>query len=36
VDLGDLVPSLDRTERWDRQLPLDEQQRLAFARSSRE
>jgi putative ATP-binding cassette transporter len=32
VDLGDLVPSLDRTERWDRQLPLDEQQRLAFAR----
>ena len=32
VDLGDLVPSLDRTERWDRQLPLDERQRLAFAR----
>jgi putative ATP-binding cassette transporter len=32
VDLGHLVPSLDRTERWDRQLPLDEQQRLAFAR----
>jgi hypothetical protein len=32
VDLGDLVPSLDRSERWDRQLPLDEQQRLAFAR----
>jgi putative ATP-binding cassette transporter len=32
VDLGDLVPSLDRAERWDRQLPLDEQQRLAFAR----
>ena len=32
VDLGDLVPSLDRTDRWDRQLPLDEQQRLAFAR----
>jgi putative ATP-binding cassette transporter len=32
VDLGQLVPSLDRTERWDRQLPLDEQQRLAFAR----
>jgi vitamin B12/bleomycin/antimicrobial peptide transport system ATP-binding/permease protein len=32
VDLGDLVPSLDRTERWDQQLPLDEQQRLAFAR----
>ena len=32
VDLGHLVPSLERTERWDRQLPLDEQQRLAFAR----
>jgi putative ATP-binding cassette transporter len=32
VDLGHLVPSLDRVERWDRQLPLDEQQRLAFAR----
>jgi vitamin B12/bleomycin/antimicrobial peptide transport system ATP-binding/permease protein len=32
VDLGDLVPALDRSERWDRQLPLDEQQRLAFAR----
>jgi putative ATP-binding cassette transporter len=32
VDLGHLAPSLDRTERWDRELPLDEQQRLAFAR----
>ena len=32
ADLGHLVSSLDRTERWDRQLPLDEQQRLAFAR----
>jgi vitamin B12/bleomycin/antimicrobial peptide transport system ATP-binding/permease protein len=32
VDLGHLVPSLDRTGRWDQQLPLDEQQRLAFAR----
>ena len=32
VDLGHLVPSLDRTERWDHQLSLDEQQRLAFAR----
>jgi len=32
VDLGHLAPSLDRTERWDRQLSLDEQQRLAFAR----
>jgi vitamin B12/bleomycin/antimicrobial peptide transport system ATP-binding/permease protein len=32
VDLGHLAASLDRTERWDRQLSLDEQQRLAFAR----
>ena len=32
MDLGHLVPSLDRTGRWDRELPLDEQQRLAFAR----
>ena len=32
VDLGHLLPLLDRTDRWDRQLPLDEQQRLAFAR----
>ena len=32
VGLGHLVPSLDRADRWDRQLPLDEQQRLAFAR----
>jgi putative ATP-binding cassette transporter len=32
VDLGHLVPMLDRKDRWDRQLPLDEQQRLAFAR----
>ena len=32
VDLGHLVPLLDRTERWDHQLSLDEQQRLAFAR----
>ena len=32
VDLGHLVPSLDRTDRWDQQLPLEEQQRLAFAR----
>src|SRR5919106_2726758 len=32
VDLAHLAPSLDRTERWDRQLSLDEQQRLAFAR----
>jgi putative ATP-binding cassette transporter len=32
VGLGRLVPSLDRGERWDKLLPLDEQQRLAFAR----
>jgi putative ATP-binding cassette transporter len=32
VDLGHLLPSLDRSDRWDRQLPLEEQQRLAFAR----
>jgi vitamin B12/bleomycin/antimicrobial peptide transport system ATP-binding/permease protein len=32
VDLDHLVPSLDRTDSWDRQLSLDEQQRLAFAR----
>jgi putative ATP-binding cassette transporter len=32
VDLGYLTPSLDRDERWDRKLSLDEQQRLAFAR----
>jgi vitamin B12/bleomycin/antimicrobial peptide transport system ATP-binding/permease protein len=32
VDLGHLAPALDRTERWDRQLSLDEQQRLAFTR----
>ncbi len=32
VDLGHLLPSLDRAERWDRQLSLDEQQRVAFAR----
>ena len=32
VDLGHLAPSLDRSDRWDRELSLDEQQRLAFAR----
>ena len=32
VGLGHLVPSLDQEDRWDRQLALDEQQRLAFAR----
>lgn len=30
--LGHLAPRLDRIERWDRELPLDEQQRLAFVR----
>jgi putative ATP-binding cassette transporter len=32
LDLAHLVPALDLAERWDRQLPLDEQQRLAIAR----
>lgn len=32
LELGNLVPLLDRTDRWSRQLPLDEQQRLAFVR----
>jgi putative ATP-binding cassette transporter len=32
VDLGHLATGVDRVERWDRQLSLDEQQRLAFAR----
>ncbi|MGH6921382.1 MAG: ABC transporter ATP-binding protein/permease [Geminicoccaceae bacterium] len=32
TDLAHLAPSLDRIERWDRKLSLDEQQRLAFAR----
>jgi vitamin B12/bleomycin/antimicrobial peptide transport system ATP-binding/permease protein len=32
VGLDHLVPSLDREERWDKDLSLDEQQRLAFAR----
>ncbi len=32
LDLAHLVPALDRSGRWDRTLPLDEQQRLAFAR----
>ena len=31
-DLGNLIPKLDRTERWDRELSLGEQERLAFAR----
>jgi vitamin B12/bleomycin/antimicrobial peptide transport system ATP-binding/permease protein len=32
VGLGPLARSLDRDDRWDRTLSLDEQQRLAFAR----
>jgi vitamin B12/bleomycin/antimicrobial peptide transport system ATP-binding/permease protein len=32
VGLGHLASSLERRERWDRHLSLDEQQRLAFAR----
>ena len=32
VDLAHLAASLDSIERWDHQLPLDEQQRLAIAR----
>jgi putative ATP-binding cassette transporter len=31
-DLGSLVPKLDREERWDRELSLGEQERIAFAR----
>ncbi|WP_316164977.1 MULTISPECIES: ABC transporter ATP-binding protein/permease [unclassified Bradyrhizobium] len=31
-DLGDLIPRLDKTERWDKELSLGEQERLAFAR----
>ncbi len=33
VGLGELAPQLDRSARWDRELALDEQQRLAFARA---
>jgi putative ATP-binding cassette transporter len=32
VGLGHLVPTLDQEQRWDKNLPLEEQQRLAFAR----
>ncbi len=32
VGLGRLAPSLDKVQRWDRELSFDEQQRLAFAR----
>ena len=31
-DLGDLVTKLDQEERWDKELSLGEQERLAFAR----
>ena len=31
-DLGNLLDKLDRVERWDRELSLGEQERLAFAR----
>ncbi|BAR57888.1 putative ATP-binding cassette transporter [Bradyrhizobium diazoefficiens] len=31
-DLGNLIPKLDTTERWDKELSLGEQERLAFAR----
>lgn len=33
VHLDYLLPSLDRQARWDKELSLDEQQRLAFART---
>jgi putative ATP-binding cassette transporter len=32
VDLGHLVPQLGKEQRWDRQLSLDQQQRVVFAR----
>jgi len=32
VDLEELIPALDRKARWDKDLSLGEQQRLAFAR----
>jgi putative ATP-binding cassette transporter len=32
TNLGHLIPSLDRVERWDKRLTADEQQHLAFAR----
>jgi vitamin B12/bleomycin/antimicrobial peptide transport system ATP-binding/permease protein len=32
VGLGHLVPTLDHEQRWDKELPVEEQQRLAFAR----
>jgi putative ATP-binding cassette transporter len=32
VGLGHLVPALEHEQRWDKELPVEEQQRLAFAR----
>ena len=32
VGLGHLVPTLGQEQRWDKNLPLEEQQRLGFAR----
>jgi vitamin B12/bleomycin/antimicrobial peptide transport system ATP-binding/permease protein len=32
VGLGHLVPALEHAQRWDKELPVEEQQRLAFAR----
>jgi vitamin B12/bleomycin/antimicrobial peptide transport system ATP-binding/permease protein len=32
VGLGHLVPALEQAQRWDKELPVEEQQRLAFAR----
>jgi putative ATP-binding cassette transporter len=32
VGLGHLVPALENEQRWDKELPVEEQQRLAFAR----
>jgi putative ATP-binding cassette transporter len=31
-DLGNLIPKLDHVDRWDKELSLGEQERLAFAR----
>ena len=31
-DLGNLIPKLDKVDRWDKELSLGEQERLAFAR----
>lgn len=32
IGLGQLAPDLDRVARWDQELPLDEQQRVAYVR----